>query len=162
MPRRPSGPPMGAASGPPAGPPSGPPIGLLLAQTAKVVSRAFDDALVAAGGSTPVWLILLALKTKPIDNQRALAEAVGIQGATLTHHLDNLERDGLVRRTRDPDNRRIQRVELTDTGERMFLRLRQAAINFDQRLRRDLSDRDETATRKLLAKLRANANGTPG
>jgi MarR family transcriptional regulator for hemolysin len=33
--------------------PSQPPIGLLLARTAKAVSRAFDDALTAAGGSLP-------------------------------------------------------------------------------------------------------------
>jgi MarR family transcriptional regulator for hemolysin len=153
---------MGPPSGPALGAASGLPIGLLLAQTAKVVSRAFDDALAAAGGSTPVWLILLAVKTQPIDNQRTLAGAVGIQGATLTHHLDNLEGDRLVRRVRDPGNRRIQRVELTDAGERMFRRLREAAMAFDQRLRRDLSDRDQAAIRRLLAKLSASADGTPG
>src|SRR5437763_10017560 len=98
---------------PSTGPPGGPPIGLLLAQTAKIVSRAFDDALAAAGGSTSTWLILLALKTQQIDNQRALADAIGIQGATLTHHLDNLEKQGLVRRVSDAANRRVQRVEMT-------------------------------------------------
>ena len=147
---------------PASGSPTGPPIGLLLAQTAKAVGRAFDDALAAAGGSTPVWLILLALKTRSIANQRTLAEAVGIQGATLTHHLDNLERDRLVRRVRDPDNRRIQRVELTEAGERLFRQLREAAVTFDKRLRRDLSNRDQTAARKLLAKIAANADPAPG
>ena len=38
------------------------PIGLHLAQVAKVVSRAFDDALAGAGGSLPVWLVLISLK----------------------------------------------------------------------------------------------------
>jgi MarR family transcriptional regulator for hemolysin len=138
-------------------PPGGTPIGLLLAQTAKSVSRAFDDALVEAGGSTSTWLILLALKTQQVDNQRALAEAVGIQGATLTHHLDNLESQGLVRRVRDPDNRRIQRVELTATGDRMFLKLRDAAMTFDKRLRRDLSERDVASLRRLFEQLADNA-----
>ena len=41
------------------------PIGLHLAQVAKVVSRAFDDALAEAGGSLPVWLVLISLKGRP-------------------------------------------------------------------------------------------------
>jgi MarR family transcriptional regulator, transcriptional regulator for hemolysin len=67
--------------------PSGTPIGLHLAQVAKVVNRAFDDALARAGGSLPVWLVLIALKSRQGANQRQLADAVGIQGPTLTHHL---------------------------------------------------------------------------
>ena len=66
-------------------------IGMQLARTAKAVSRAFDDALAEARGSLPSWQILLRLKTLEPGNQRALAEAVGIRGATLTHHLDALE-----------------------------------------------------------------------
>ena len=137
-------------------PPGGPPLGLLLAQTAKTVSRAFEDALVAAGGSTSTWLILLNLKTQQVDNQRALAGAVGIQGATLTHHLDNLVTQGLVRRVSDPANRRIQRVELTASGDRLFLKLRDVAMTFDKRLRRELTERDVAALRRLLAELRSN------
>jgi MarR family transcriptional regulator for hemolysin len=139
------------------GPPRDVPIGLLLAQTAKVVSRAFEDALAEAGGSTSTWLILLALKTQQIDNQRALAQAVGIQGATLTHHLDNLEKQGLVRRVGDPTNRRIQRVELTAAGGKMFLALRDAAMAFDRQLRGDLSEREEATARRLLQRLAGNA-----
>jgi MarR family transcriptional regulator for hemolysin len=142
----------------PDGPPHGPPLGFLLAHTAKAVSRAFDDALSAAGGSMPTWLILLTLKTRTVHNQRELAEAVGIGGATLTHHLDNLERNGLVRRARGTDNRRIQRVELTEAGESAFLRLREAAIEFDERLRHGLSGPDVEAGRRLLGALRANVD----
>src|SRR5256885_15162726 len=88
------------------GPPLRTPIGLQLANTAKVVSRAFDDALAAAGGSRPEWLTLLAIKTRARVSQRELASAVGIQGATLTHHLHAMEAAGLVTRARDPENRR--------------------------------------------------------
>jgi MarR family transcriptional regulator for hemolysin len=140
------------------GPAHEPPLGLLLAHTAKAVSRAFDDALSAAGGSMSTWLILLTLKTRTVQNQRELAEAVGIGEATLTHHLDSLERNGLVRRTRDKDNRRVQRVELTDAGESSFLRLRKAAIDFDKRLRRGLNASHVDAARQLLSTLRANVH----
>ena len=138
------------------GPPSRQPIGLQLANTAKVVSRAFDDALAAAGGSRPEWLILLAIKTRQGVSQRELASAVGIQGATLTHHLHAMEAAGLVTRARDPENRRVQYVELTRAGEAAFLRLREAATKFDKHLRRGLDNRKLEVLADVLTQLTAN------
>jgi|SRR5262245_39046406 len=135
------------------------PIGLHLARTAKVVSRAFDDALAEAGGSRPVWLILVSLKSGSWATQRELAKALGIEGATLTHHLDGLERGGLVSRSRDPDNRRVQRVELTKQGDALFHRLRKAAVGFDERLRDGIPEKDVDRLRDLLGRLDANVSG---
>ena len=140
-------------------PPAGPPIGLHLARTARVVSRAFDDALAAAGGSVPVWLVLISLKSQRLANQRRLAEAIGIQGATLTHHLNAMEADGLVTRRRDPTNRRVHVVELTDAGEALFQRLRAAAVAFDRQLRAGLADDDVATLARLLDRLRHNVAG---
>jgi MarR family transcriptional regulator, transcriptional regulator for hemolysin len=140
-------------------PPRQQPIGLALAATAKRLGRAFDDALAEVGGSRPVWLILLALKVQPPQTQRELAAAVGIEGATLTHHLDAMQRAGLIKRERLPENRRVQRVELTKDGERTFLRLREAAVKFDARIRTGLSDADVDRLRGLLATLDANSPG---
>lgn len=137
-------------------PPRSRPVGRALATTAKVVSRAFGDALAAAGGAEHTWLILLALKTACVANQRELAAAVGIQGATLTHHLTALESSGLVTRERRPDNRRVQLVALTDAGEEAFLRLRAAAVEFDRRLRGDLADDELDRVVTVLDRLRAN------
>jgi MarR family transcriptional regulator, transcriptional regulator for hemolysin len=145
-------------------PPLRRPLGITLAQTAKDISRAFDDALAAAGGSRPVWLVLLSLKARPTSNQRELAEALGIQGATLTHHLNAMETDGLLRRHRDPSNRRVHIVELTEDGETLFHRLRKAATAFDQQLRGDLTEDDVTGFERILAQLRdnvANDHDTP-
>jgi MarR family transcriptional regulator, transcriptional regulator for hemolysin len=137
--------------------PSEVPIGLLVSRTAKALSRAFDDALVAAGGSTPTWLVLLAIKSGGHRTQGDLAEAVGVRQPTLTHHLDALERDGLVHREREPGNRRVQQVTLTDTGEQLFLRLRRAAGSFDGRLRAGLDETEVTELRRLLSHLVENA-----
>ncbi len=138
------------------------PLGLNLAQTAKAVSRAFDDALAAAGGSTPVWLVLISLKTRPVSNQRELAEAVGIRGATLTHHLNAMESDGLLSRHRDPSNRRVHLVELTDEGEAMFHRLRKAAVAFDKRVHAGFTDAEVAQFEGMLARLRESVGGAEG
>jgi MarR family transcriptional regulator for hemolysin len=132
------------------------PIGLHLARTARTVARAFDDALEAVDGSLPIWLVLLNLKIQHNTNQRALAEAVGITGATLTHHLNAMEHDGLLTRRRDPVNRRNHIVEITPAGEVTFMRLAGAANAFDEQLRSSLSDAELNTLRTLLDQLRAS------
>ena len=136
------------------------PIGLQLSQAARTVSRAFDEALDEAGGTLPVWLILLNLKIRKPANQRELAEAVGVREATLTHHLNAMDARGLVTRTRDAANRRVHVVELTDAGEAAFVRLQQAALAFDARLRAGLADADLDSLGDLLGRLAANVGGT--
>ncbi len=135
------------------------PIGLELARAARTVSRAFDDALAEAGGSLPVWLVLLNLKTRQVSSQRELAEAVGVREATLTHHLNAMDTQGLVTRARDPANRRIHVVELTPAGEAAFVRLAEAATTFDRRLRDGLSDADLDVLATVLGRLAGNVAG---
>ena len=133
------------------------PIGLEVTRTGRVLSLQFNDALAVAGGSLPQWLILTALKRGDHTMQREIAAAIGIEGATLTHHLNRMESDGLVRRERVAGNRRTQTVALTPAGETLFANLLNAVVSFDQQLCTGLSDRELTTIRKLLARLRANA-----
>jgi MarR family transcriptional regulator for hemolysin len=134
------------------------PLGLHLTRVSRIVSRAFDDALAEAGGSLPVWLVLISLKSGQLASQRELADAIGIQGATLTHHLDAMESAGLVTRRRDPENRRLHLVELTPAGDALFSRMREAAMAFDGRLRTGLTQPDVARLEELLARLRDNVS----
>jgi MarR family transcriptional regulator, transcriptional regulator for hemolysin len=140
------------------GRPAREPLGLHLTKVSRTVSRAFDEALAEAGGSLPVWVVLISLKSGQISSQRELAGAVGIQGATLSHHLDAMESAGLVTRRRDPRNRRLHLVELTPDGDALFARLREVAFAFDQRLRAGLTEQDVDRLEALLARLRDNVS----
>lgn len=133
-----------------------PPVGMNLARTSKAVTQAFDAAMVAAGGTLPVWVTLLSVKSRELANQRELAGMIGIQGATLTHHLNAMETQGLLTRRRDPENRRVHQVVLTEAGETMFERLRLAAVAFDKRLRAGLDETRLVEFAEVLARLRAN------
>ena len=145
----------------PAGPPREEPIGIVLARAGKAADRAFDDALAAAGGNRPTWLVLLAVKAGAGRTQTGLADRIGISGPTLTHHLDRLEAAGLVQRTRDPANRRVQTIGLTAAGDTVFLRLRNAAVEFDRRLRLRLTESDVAALRRMLTVLYDNVTAAP-
>lgn len=134
------------------------PIGRHLQWVSRIVHRAFSDALEEAGGSVSTWLILLSIEAKDFDTQQELARFVGIEGPTLTHHLDIMEHDGLVVRRRDADNRRSIRVEATADGEELFERLRQAARAFDTRVRDGISDEEVDQVRDLLTRMGENVS----
>jgi MarR family transcriptional regulator, transcriptional regulator for hemolysin len=132
------------------------PIGRQLAATAKTVNRAFNHALADAGGSVPTWLILSTLRGDRWRTQQDLARAVGIEGPTLTRHLDGLEEAGLVARRRDPADRRAVQVELTPAGEELHGRLLKSVIAFNRRLTSGLSETEIDRISKTLLRMEQN------
>lgn len=142
-------------------PPAQPPIGLQLTRTAHAATQAFERALAEVGGSVSAWQVLLLVRTRQWDTQSKLAETMGLTRATLTHHLNGLERQGLVRRWREDGNRRVQRVALTDEGEALFGRLRKVAVRHDARLRRHLTDEQAAQLSDLLGRLQAGLDEEP-
>ena len=131
------------------------PIGLRLTRTSRAVTQAFERAMAQAGGSVSTWQVLVLVRSANCDTQSEMAEQLGITGATLTHHLNALERKGLVRRWREDNNRRVQRVELTDEGVELFGRLREVARRHDRLLRSQLSDEEVEQLGALLERLEA-------
>ena len=132
------------------------PIGLQLARTSKVVGRAFNDALAEAGGSLPVWLILSTLRGEAHASQHDLARGIGIEGPTLTRHLDQLEAAGLVRRVPHPDDRRAVLVEPTEAGVELHARLLEVVIAFNRTLTSGLSQDELDELRRTLGVLEGN------
>ena len=131
------------------------PIGLALSRTARAATNAFERAMAQAGSSASTWQVLVLVRSAHWGTQASMAEAMGITGATLTHHLNAMEEQGLVRRWREESNRRVQRVELTEAGAALFDRLRDVAVRHDQRLRTKLDDDEVRLLGDLLARLRA-------
>jgi MarR family transcriptional regulator, transcriptional regulator for hemolysin len=129
------------------------PIGLRLSRTARTVANAFERAMAEAGGSAATWQVLLLVRTQQWGTQSAMAKSMGITAATLTHHLNALERQGLVRRWREPGDRRSQRVELTEQGSALFDRLREVAAAYDARLRGRLSEAEAEQLAGLLDRI---------
>ena len=127
------------------------PIGLRLVRTARAVSQEFDRAMTEAGGSAAVWQVLLLVRSQPWGTQSQMAEAMGITGATLTHHLNAMEAQGLVTRRRTG---RVQHVDLTPEGAALFDRLREVAMRHDERLREGLTDAETAQLAALLGKIR--------
>lgn len=68
------------------------------------------------GLTIPQMRLLWALRDDDGLPVGALAEHLGVNPSTITGHVDRLVRQDLVRREEDPNDRRIVRNYLTDTG----------------------------------------------
>jgi DNA-binding MarR family transcriptional regulator len=75
----------------------------------------------------------------------ALAAAEGVAAPTMSRLVDGLERDGLVRRERDPDDARGVLVRATAAGERTLRRGRRRRVDTLATGLRVLSDDDLAA-----------------
>jgi DNA-binding MarR family transcriptional regulator len=86
-----------------------------------------------------------------------LAEHAGVTRATMTGLVDTLERDGLVTRAPDPDDRRMMSVQLTAKGEG---RLKEILPDYFARiaaLMKPLSENERKTLLRLLLKVLQHA-----
>ena len=70
------------------------------------------------------YIVLSHLAREPVGTQLALARAIGYDKTRLIAVLDGLEKDGLIARSPDPDDRRARNVTLTPKGRRRHVAVR--------------------------------------
>lgn len=127
--------------------------------TGKAIREYFEGALTQEGATLATWIVLVGIDRGGWDNQRNLAKDLRIEGATLTRHLERMERDGLIVRTRDPADRRQIRAELTPEGRTLHGRLKAVAQTAGGQAIQGLSEDDQANLRRILARIRTNVGG---
>ena len=82
-----------------------------------------------------------------------LAEMLDVSPRTVTGLVDNLERDGLVKRVNDPVDRRSVYAAITDQGRDRLKALWRDATSFQSGLTRGFSDEELVQLRHLSLRL---------
>lgn len=96
------------------------------------------------------WDLLRPLLTTPGLAVGRLAETARITAATATRVLDGLERDGVVKRVRPPDDRRTVMVTLTAAGRQRLERTRRWISTRERRLFQRLAPAEREQAARLL------------
>jgi MarR family transcriptional regulator for hemolysin len=110
--------------------------------TAKVVRAYADQQMVAAGSNLTTAIITRILATRPELSQRELAVEMGVEAPTMARHMERLEADGVVTRTRDRVDRRLLRVSLTDRGLELHHRLWKVSQHTNEQLSAAFTDQE--------------------
>lgn len=86
------------------------------------------------------------------------AQRAGVTKATITGLLDGLERDGLVRRQPDSEDRRMLRLQLTDQGRGLLSQMLPDHFCRTTDLMGNLTDNEKKTLIKLLNKVRTRTS----
>lgn len=134
-------------------------LSLLLARHGGVTEAWIRDALTASGVTPRHAIVLMHLDGGRLG-QRDLGTRLGVDPSVLVALLNALEDRDLVRRRRDPADRRRHIVEITEAGTAAVTKLDIAIRRVEDELFADLTRQDRDTLRSLLARVRTD-HGTP-
>lgn len=136
--------------------PAGETIGYKLRMAQILAFRAFEERLVKYGKAPRYLGLLSVIREHPGQPQSRLAEAVALRRSSLVKILDELEKDNLLVRKPAPNDRRSNRVWLTDKGEQVTKALFEEAQQEETRLMQGMTDEQIECLSAGLSKLISN------
>ena len=122
----------------------------LVSVAARLFARALQSRFAAHDVSAGQWPLLLYLWEKDGLSQKQLSRRVQIEEPTTTRTLDRMERDGLVRRIRDENDRRRINVFLTERANLLRDELVPYALEVNALATHGLSEQDKAKINSLL------------
>src|SRR6266480_1799015 len=118
-----------------------------------LLDRGLNDDFARFGLNRTMWDVLAALRRvgapyrrSPTELYRALMRTSG----GMTHLVDRLERDGLVERIADPDDRRGLLVGLTRKGRALVGRAGPSHLDTERRMLAALTNQEQAELARLL------------
>ena len=120
------------------------------------IKRMHHETLDQLGLTVSDWHVLTALRWagKPYRRKAGeLARRADLTSGAMTSRLDALEKEGLVRRLRDPADRRSVLVELTENGRKKHEQTMGIQAQKEALLAEALTDREKEQLNALLRRV---------
>ena len=135
-------------------------LGYLINRAARTFANRLATELRPFDVGIGQWAVLLHLWGNDGMTQAQLARRVAIEQPTMVRTIDRMERDGLVARTSDPNDRRASRITLTERGWGLRDALVPLAAGVNATATATLADDEVETLKRLLAKLVSVEAGT--
>jgi DNA-binding MarR family transcriptional regulator len=137
-------------------------LAFLLAQLGAFAGRQFSERVQTLGLNPAQAGLLRAVGAEPGRSQQAVAFQLGLFPSRLVSLVDELQRDGLLERRRDPQDRRHHALHLTAAGTERLREIGRVAQAHGEDLLDVLDNDDRAALAVLLGRLAARHELTPG
>jgi DNA-binding MarR family transcriptional regulator len=114
-------------------------------------------------GLTPAQAGLLRLLARdPGRSQREIADHLGMPPSRFVPFADELDQRGLIERRKNPTDRRLHALHLTEDGHRMMGELAKVGRAHEQDICQALSEDEHEQLRSLLRRIADQQELTPG
>ncbi|PQO28597.1 MarR family transcriptional regulator [Bremerella cremea] len=98
------------------------------------ISRIYAEGLSTCEVTPPQLFMLSCLECRDGQKPSELAEQVHLDASSMTGLLDRTEKSNLIRRMRDPEDRRALRIYLTEQGQETVEKLRPVVEELQNRV----------------------------
>jgi len=142
--------------------PPGPGAAFLLAQLGSYATARFTERVAELDLVPAQTGLLRAVAASPGQSQQALAQLLGTPPSRLVALLDALEERGILERRRNPTDRRLHALHLTEAGHQLLRRIGKAARAHNDTLCHALDPTERDQLRALLTRIADDHNLTPG
>ena len=122
------------------------PLGLAFKRMVTIVER-------ETGVNAGQWFVLTMLGNEDGVAQGAICQRFDLDPSRLTRIGQALEREGMVRRERDPEDNRVVRMYLTGEGRERLRHLPGLDEELERRIRRVMSDEELKELGRMLVLL---------
>ncbi|MGF7233785.1 MAG: MarR family winged helix-turn-helix transcriptional regulator [Frankia sp.] len=136
-------------------------LAFLLAQVGGLAAMRFAERLAPLGLTPAQAGLLRAVGTEPGRSQQALSAQLGLLPSRLVVLVDELQREGLMERRRNPDDRRHYELHLTPAGAERLRAIGAVAQAHGEDYLAPLSDEDRATLTDLLGRLATSHELTP-
>ncbi|HYH22135.1 MAG TPA: MarR family transcriptional regulator [Azospirillum sp.] len=134
-------------------------LSLLVRDVHRSFSRALQTRIASHGVSMGQWFFLRALWMEDGLTQRELSQRVGMMEPTTVTALNGMERHGLVRRVRNPHDRRKVNIFLTAKGHALREPLLDCAAEINDQAVQRIGARELANALDVLRRVAANLGG---
>ncbi|MGB8406194.1 MAG: MarR family transcriptional regulator [Mycobacterium sp.] len=128
-------------------------LAAMLAPLLRELIAAEQPVLDAHGVTMWGYIVLLALDHTPMRSQVALAEAIGADKTRIIRTLDELQDDGYIERTPDPEDRRVRLLAITKAGRKLKDAVQDDIQRGEERWLGDLTAEERGVFLRVLARL---------
>ena len=127
--------------------------GNLISHVAALMQVGFGRRLKKYDVTRSQWMIMAAIFGNDAETAADIAKIWKLDATAVTRLVDRLEAKGLVKRIHDVADRRINRLELTEQGQRLSPILKDEADANHDYVFGALTETEENQLRKLLSKI---------
>lgn len=125
-------------------------VGFLANHLARLFANHLQSAIAYLDLAPAQFMTLLELWEQDGVTQADLIGRLDVEQATMANTLKRMERDGLIKRTAHPDDRRAQLIWLTDKARKLEAPSKAAAQEVNREAFADLTKPERDAMIKLM------------